>query len=238
MPIAQRAASPERSALAPATDRALLERSLQAGLGIPVAALRASVEGLCSELRGLRPSPAAIPGVLEEVERLGRNVAGLVELARPAEPRPISCRLEEILRSASRAFVPFRRPRLVLARTERGAAVVTDGPLLARALERLVENGLEASDEDDVLLVARREPERVRFAVLNRSRGWLDPQWAMQPFHTTKPNRLGLGLTLAERDVRALGGRLRIETSALGDVRAEVLVPLAPRAGGEEGLAA
>ena len=80
MPFADRAARPSTSTLAldPNED---LEHALAQGLKTPVAALRASVEGLSSELSGVRPRPAAIPGALEEVELLGRNVQRLLDWA-------------------------------------------------------------------------------------------------------------------------------------------------------------
>lgn len=239
MPLAQRTLVPERPLLAALPDeRHVLAQALGCGLELPVAALRASLEGLAAELRGLRPPPAAIPGVLEEVRRLGRNVESLIDLARPAEPRPLRCRVEEILRCAARAFLPCHRPRLVLVHPARDATLVVDGPLLSRLLERLIENALEASDREDVLLIARARGSRVEFCILNHAPAAFDVRWALQPFHSTKPNRLGLGLPLAERDARALGGRLTIETGSARDVRVRVRLPAVPPSDDGEELAA
>lgn len=237
MPLVQRIVVPDRAVLAMPGEPRALAQALVCGLEKPVAALRAAVEGLASELR-VRPAPAAIPGVLEEVGRLGKNVANLIDFARASEPRPLACRLEEIVHCASRAFVPFHRPRLVVVHPERNPTVVVDGPLLSRLLERLIENALEASSEEDVLLIARSDEGLIRFCVLNHTTESFDGSWALQPFHSTKPNRLGLGLPLAEREARALGGRLTLEASPEGRVRAQVSVPAAPSFGGGEELAA
>ena len=237
MPLPQRTVVPDPAVLAVPGEAQALAQALSCGLEYPVAALRAAVEGLASELR-VRTAPAAIPGVLEEVERVARNVANLIDYAEPSEPRPLRCRLEEIVHCASRAFVPFHRPRVVVVHPERNPTVVTDGPLLSRLLERLIENALEASSEDDVLLIARADEAWMRFCVLNHTTERFDGAWALQPFCSRKPNRLGLGLPLAERDARALGGRLSIEVSSEGRVRAQVDVPTAPPSGGGEELAA
>jgi hypothetical protein len=50
-------------------------------------------------------------------------------------------------------------------------------------------------------------------------------QWAETAFVSTKPNRLGLGLTLARRDIELLGGSLRFLRNRHGGSLAMVSVP-------------
>ncbi|MFT5688784.1 MAG: CheY-like chemotaxis protein [Planctomycetota bacterium] len=61
--------------------------------------------------------------------------------------------------------------------------------------------------------------------MVNESAHGFDTEWATQAFHSTKPNRLGLGLTLARRDVQLLGGDLHIEALASGAVRVALSLP-------------
>lgn len=224
MPFADRAARPSTSTLAldPNED---LEHALAQGLKTPVAALRASVEGLSCELRGVTPRPAAIPGALEEVELLGRNVQRLLEWAGPVQPAPLRCRVEEILRTSTRAFRALKRSRVLAVSAARDLSLLVDGPLLSGLLQRLLENALEGGS-DDVLLRVALGAHRITFSVVNQAAHPFDPEWAMQPFHTTMPNRLGLGLAVAGRHAELLGGTLTLHVSAEGVVRTTVELPL------------
>lgn len=222
MPLAERSQQTESSSLVPAHAVAELELALEHGLRTPVAALRASMEGLSSELRGVQPRPAAIPGALEEVDLLSRNVERLLEWAGPTEISPLRSSLEEVLRASSSSFRSFRHPRLLLIRPTTDVALFVDAPLLSRLLQRLIENALEASRQEDALLIARTHDDRISFSVVNHSEERFDPEWALGAFHSTKPNRLGLGLAIVARHAEALGATFRLDVTPERIVRASL----------------
>jgi signal transduction histidine kinase len=203
-----------------------LARALSQGLDTPLSALRATMESLGQEmlLGSQTVAPLRIDGVLREVDLLGKNVRELCELAAPPVPRPLACSLEEIVRSASSAFAPHQRARVIAARTAPGESLEVDGPLLSACLRRLIENALEAAD-GPVLVVARRERGHASFAVMNDAPSLLGPGWQPVPFHSTKPNHLGLGLTLTRRDVGLLGGRLEFLSAPGGDTCVRITIP-------------
>jgi len=208
MPTASEPHAPAPQA-SPLGDTAFLSRALAQGLDTPLAALRASLETLGHELRaGVKDiQPLRIEGVLGEFERLGRNVRELLDYATPPAPRPLPCTVEEILRAACTPLAADQRERVLVACVEPRAELVVDGPLLANALGRLLENALEAGS-GEVLLVARREPSGTSFTVVDGAAGGLLADGQTVPFFTNKPNHLGLGLALTRRDVALLGGRL------------------------------
>lgn len=222
MPLAERAPQPESSSLVPAHAVAELELALEHGLRTPVAALRASMEGLSSELCGVQPRPAAIPGALEEVDLLSRNVERLLEWAGPTTVAPLRSSLEEILRATVRSFRSFRHPRLLLIRPTSDVSLFVDAPLLSRLLQRLVENALEASRQEDALLIARVHDDRITLSVVNHGEQRFDPEWALGAFHTTKSNRLGLGLAIVARQAEALGATFRLDVTRERIVRASL----------------
>jgi two-component system sensor histidine kinase PilS (NtrC family) len=201
------------------SNTAFLSRAIAQGLDTPLAALRASLETLGQELRqsGTRLQPMRIEGVLGEFERLGRNVRNLLEYATPPVVHALECSLEEIVHAARAPLAPELRERVVSARIEPGAALLVDGPLLAICLRRLLENALEAGT-GPVLVVARREDTRTSFSVLDEAGSdAFGPAWQPTPFLTTKPNHIGLGLALTQRDVALLGGQLEFLRNAGGE---------------------
>lgn len=203
-------------------------RALTQGLDTPLVALRATMESLSLEvLLGSGPhlQPLRIDGVLREVDRLGKNVRELCELASLPVPRPLACSLEEIVSAACAALSPEQRQRVLVARTEPGAALEVDGPLLSGCLRRLLENALEATD-DIVLVVARRARGEVSFSVVDEAPSALGPGWQPVPFRTTKPNHLGLGLALTQRDVVLLNGHLEFLSTPGGQTCVRITVQL------------
>jgi signal transduction histidine kinase len=216
--------SPGESSAPTALDAAL-GRALTHGLDLPLSALRASLESLAHALTQRGGAPEHLAGMLDEVAHIGRNVQDLVDYATPPRPQPLRCRLQEVVDSALRGLAPAQRACVLFARPAESLELEVDGPLLARALRRLLENSFEAGS-DGVLLAARRSGAELTFGIVDGSPRPFDPEQALAPFHTTKPHHLGLGLTLVDRDAQLLGGALRFLRGPLGDTCAELRVPL------------
>lgn len=203
-----------------------LLRALSQGLDTPLSALRAAMESLNQELQlknGAGVQPMRLDGVLREVDRLGKNVRELCAFASPPVPRPLACSLEEIVYAARAQLAPELRARVVAARCEPGEPLEVDGPLLSGCLRRLLENALEATDEL-VLVIARREADCASFCVIDDAPSALGPDWKPVPFRSTKPNHLGLGLTLAQRDVGLLNGRLEFLSTPGGETCVRITI--------------
>jgi signal transduction histidine kinase len=203
-------------------------RALSQGLDTPLSALRATMESLGYELQAAHGRnalrPQRLDGVLQEVERLGKNVRELCDFAEPPVPRALPCSLDEIVAAARAQLRPEQRGRVVAARCEPNSSVEVDGPLLAGCLRRLLENALEATDEL-VLVVARLGPDGASFTVVDDAPSTLGPGWQVVPFQTTKPNHLGLGLALTQRDVALLNGRLEFLSSPGGQTCVRISIP-------------
>lgn len=203
-----------------------LTRALLQGLETPIAALRASMESLNQELwQNKREGPPSfrLDGVLREVELIGHNVRELCAFATPPVPRPLSCSLEEIVSAASQHLPPEQRSRVLAARCAEDRRLQVDGPLLSSCLRRLIENALEAT-EGSVLVVARLEKGQASLSVIDDAPNAFEPGWQPAPFHSTKPNHLGLGLALAQRDVALLNGRLEFLSAPGGETCVRITI--------------
>ncbi|MFT5289366.1 MAG: CheY-like chemotaxis protein [Planctomycetota bacterium] len=219
------------------TTSVALERALHQGLNVPMCALRASMEALSRELPNHREGNVLLRGAIEEVEQIDRKVRDLVEYAVEPTPKLLPGNLNELVETALKGLSQQSRLRVRTSVALPQQKLELDTPFVARALGRVLENALDATPED-VLLVARVQkestpgeknngstPERIVLVIVNESAHGFDTEWATQAFHSTKPNRLGLGLTLARRDVQLLGGDLHIEALASGAVRVALSLP-------------
>lgn len=223
MPLARRhlEAAPRGSAVT---------RALQ----VPLRALRAYLESLAESFDEDDARGDQTAGALQEVKRLERSVRLLVEYEEEPRVMPLRCTVDEIARSA-RASLPERdRERVWIAHEARDRQLHVDGPLLIRCLTRLMENALQAGS-DRVLLRIRREADGTVFSVVDRAPdSGFDLSRAGQPFRSSRLGQMGLGLTLALRDVELMGGSLHAERTPLGDTCMHLAVPDADAAAARE----
>ena len=210
------------------TDSDLVGHALENGLDLPAAALRATMESLARDLDGDTASQRVLDGALAEVDRLLRNVEQLVEYVTDTPTQPMRCTVSELAKSARFSVPGSMRPRVILAIEDTGSRVSIDGPLLSHTLNKLLQNALEAGG-GDVLLAVREEANEVVFHIIGDAGGNFDTSWSLEAFHSTRPNQLGLGLAIAQRDTARMGGTLVLKRTPLGNAHAAVTVPREPR---------
>ncbi len=93
--------------------------------------------------------------------------------------------------------------------------VLGDRVQLQQAMLNLIMNGIEAMSmvadrPRELLIKSRKNPEGVRILVRDSGKGF-DPEQAerlFQPFFTTKPQFIGMGLAISRSIIEAYGGRL------------------------------
>lgn len=119
---------------------------------------------------------------------------------------------------------------------EPGLSLHADPDRVQSALVNLIHNAIEAAGGRTgarVRLVARSEPDAITIRVEDSGPG-VSPEIVerlFQPFVTSRPQGIGLGLPIAERFVRAHGGTIELGEGALGGACFLVRVP---RAASEE----
>jgi putative PEP-CTERM system histidine kinase len=118
---------------------------------------------------------------------------------------------------------------------QRGDCSVSAQPeALEQALLHLVQNAAEASaEEQPVMLNARREGNEVAIEVVDTGIG-MSPEFVrttlFKPFHSSKPGGFGIGAFEAREMIRAMGGRLEVESHEGLGTRFIVRLPLAEAA--------
>ncbi|MFO1011714.1 MAG: hypothetical protein U1F29_16760 [Planctomycetota bacterium] len=140
---------------------------LVSALRTPLAALRASLETLSHRFETNDPREPQVAASLAQVVRLQHNLQTILDARHALSLRPLSCTLQEIVSSAVNALVPEHKSRVLVAVESADERVVVDGPLVSRALARLLECGLDQGD-DPALLRVRAQAGRASFTVLHR----------------------------------------------------------------------
>lgn len=157
---------------------------------------------------------------LEELARLDRSVAEILDFAKPVRLAVESIAVSELLDSVTRALAPVLAEKRIAVRVEAGADAFTvrgDPTRLRQVLTNLVGNAAEASPPGaEVLLRAlASDRDHVAIEVEDHGRGIAatDLPRIFEPFFTTRPDGTGLGLAICHKVVTAHGGDLRVRSA-------------------------
>lgn len=159
----------------------------------------------------------------EEALRLNRMVAGLLEFARPRTPRPERvhpCALVRDLidRTLEKGAVP-EDARIELKAADEDFEADIDPELFQRAVGHVLSNALAALPRKDgrieVEIVYETTPhERLTVKVSDNGPG-IPAQYrdkVFDPFFSSKPSGIGLGLSVVKRIVEDHRGRVQIDS--------------------------
>jgi two-component system C4-dicarboxylate transport sensor histidine kinase DctB len=113
-----------------------------------------------------------------------------------------------------------------------GVEVHANGLMLQQVMINLISNGMQAMESQTVRQITidtRVEGDKVRLSVEDTGTGVFreDREKIFDPFFTTKKSGqgLGLGLTISDRIIRDIGGRIRLANSSTG-ARFEITLEL------------
>ena len=193
------------------------------------------------ERLGRKLDLAGDPALEEASEALARCEDVLRQMA-GSQLRPDTLRLEvedvgdlvEKVCAGLRAEDPAVPLRF---RRERGPALVlVPAVAFTQAVLNLVDNALEESSaEAPVDVVVRATPERVSVEVRDHGPGWPELVRAHlgEPFVTTRPGGVGLGLYFAYTLAETIGGTLELDSVDGGGAIARLVLPVAQNAAAE-----
>jgi signal transduction histidine kinase len=162
------------------------------------------------------PDTEMLLGILEEeLARLDRLTRDLVSFATPAPPVRANVRIRDLLDRAvieARMRCPGGPRATVLVEVAPDAATASlDPERMLEALVGLLRNGIEASNgRGKVRVVASRDAQALRIAVIDEGPGIPagEAERIFDPFYSTKPSGIGLGLALCRQIARRHGGDL------------------------------
>jgi signal transduction histidine kinase/integral membrane sensor domain MASE1 len=177
-----------------------------------------------------------VQDVIEDDKRAGEVIRGLRDLLRKGEGRPQPLDLNALATRVVRLLhndVMLRGVDLRLDLAEGALVTRGDRVQLQQVLLNLIVNALDALAEVDgerrVRVRSERGPEqRLTLAVEDNGPG-LPPEvqaTVFQPFFTTKPGGMGMGLSIARSIVAAHGGSLSFDAGLRAGARFSFTLPL------------
>ena len=183
---------------------------------------------------------------INEIETLQETIDRAVEFTRAfmhysQSPAGLSeVDLGEILRTVIHSNASFFLERKVIfndliQESLNGALINGDPVLLDLAFRAILQNALDATRTGDrVVISGKHYPTCLagqpvaRISIADTGYGMENDflEKAMSPFFTSKPNRDGLGLSMAVRIVESHGGRLHISSSKSRGTEVEITLPI------------
>ncbi len=199
----------------------------------PLGTIKASAEMLMKPAAKRRPEVMdEMAGfITSEVDRMNGLVANFLDFARPLQIHPVEADLRGVVEGAVREqseLAQSREVRIVTQMGSDGLVFAFDPDLLRLAISNLLQNALQASaagnevalraveDESDVVIFVSDDGEGIRREHLES---------IFNPFFTTKPQGVGLGLALVAKIVDEHGGRIHVSSEPGEGTRFEVRLP-------------
>lgn len=183
----------------------------------------------------------AVRTVSGQVDRLSHLASSLLSFSRPSEPKRVPVELDAVTRDTVAALqsLPEWPEAKVDLELQPGVALESDPLLWTTVIDNLVRNAIEAAVaakdlgktvEPRVRVRVAREGEQVVLMVDDNAGGAPEEleKRLGEPFFTTKPRGIGLGLSMTLRAAAQLGATLRFERLADGS---RFILALAPGAG-------
>ena len=208
----------------------------------PLATIRMEAELLSGDANP--DTGVAARAIIREVDRAASIIRSLMQLVRRTDVTPTPVQLNHIVLDLTEIRRNVLRSENVTVQTdldESAPPVLGLGQELMQVVLHLVNNAEHAVRDHPpgvVRITTRARDGWVRLLVEDSGQG-VRPDIRnriFEPFFSTKPPEQGsgLGLTVCQRVVSGLGGRIRVEDSELGGARFVVEIPAAPLRSVEE----
>jgi len=203
-------------------------------IGLAVDRLDALTVGRTARVAGEKAQ--VIARIKEEIQKLSDLVTNFVMYGRPAEPQPVPVLIPEIMESVLRmASDRLQSQRISVRRDFREApSLAVDPDMIRRAVLNLVGNAIDSMPGGGELLVGAGPSGDGKYAILIGDTGPGIPEGdrekIFEPYYTTKPSGLGLGLDLTRKIVKAHEGEIVVDSEPGKGTRIRIFLPgAAPR---------
>jgi PAS domain S-box-containing protein len=202
----------------------------------PLAGISGAIQVIAQRLPADGPEVRILKEVVSRVASLNEVLSGLLEFARPVEPRMRPCRAREIVEKAAmfmRDHPSHQHVELRIVGPD--FRIVADPDLLGRAILNLVINAAQSCEEaheggrGGIVSIALEKRERGIDIVVSDNGKGMAPEVLenlFRPFFTTKIKGTGLGLAVVKQSVESHGGAVSVGPAEEGGARFVVHLPV------------
>ena len=214
------------------------------GIGNPLSSIRAAAQvALLDSATGdgvesTGKTKENLQNILQQVDRVQKRMQGLLNFAKPLEPRPVAVEVNGILGDVIDTLQPRFSHAEVYSKLDFETNlpnVICDANHIEQALMVLITNALEATPKGGTVTIRTRsavadgDGNSVHVSIEDNGEGITveNRERVFEPFFTTKPHGTGIGLPLAKKFVERNGGRISIIDGSSVGTKIEVTLPLA-----------
>ncbi len=200
----------------------------------PLGTIKASAEMLTKETLESRPEVRAEMAeyIGSEVNRMNSLITSFLNFARPLQIHPVEADLNAVVDDVTRQQAELARERqirVVVRRAENDCKFVFDPDLLTVALSNLVQNAIQASAAgQEVEMRMEQSVGEVKIWVTDQGHGVPAQhlESIFNPFFTTKPQGVGLGLPIVAKIVDEHQGRIHVFSEEGKGTKFEIVLPI------------
>ncbi|MCC7155298.1 MAG: hypothetical protein IT161_12050 [Bryobacterales bacterium] len=204
----------------------------------PMGTIKASAELLAAKVAPENEVVRELAGyVSTEVDRTNSLITRFLEFARPLKLRLQPVSVNDLIDQVVARLSRLQAERLVGVHKNFAPDIPIcplDSELMERVLANLVQNAIEASPPHSAVTIKTRSVAgAVEISIIDRGDG-IDPEHRQQifnPFFTTKPNGVGLGLAIAARIAAEHGALLTVDTELGKGSIFQLLIPASSSSG-------
>jgi len=201
----------------------------------PLGTIKASAEMLEKQsIKGRPEVMAEMAGyILSETDRMNSLVASFLDFARPLQTHPVSADLGTVVQDVVRQHADAAAARQVTIAVHAPEPPIVfdfDPDLMRIALGNLAQNAIQASSpRQNVELRVERRNQQVMIFVTDQGEGIQKEHLEniFNPFFTTKPGGVGLGLAIVTKIIDEHHGRIEVFSEPGKGTRFEIILPVA-----------
>ena len=200
----------------------------------PLASMKIQAQLLESRVKGDPRSGTLVNAVLDDISQVESVIRDLIELARPGEIRRMPADMNAVLRTILRqldARLLHRKVSVEAELSDRLPLVHIDRERLSQALLNVIVNAVDAMPNGGTLSVKTRATGDHVVVEIEDDGVGIDPailDRVFDPFVSSKPGGVGLGLVNARAVIDSHGGRIALTPRQPQGTRAMMTLPLGP----------
>ncbi len=168
--------------------------------------------------------------VVDEVDRMNSLISRFLDFARPLEIHPIHADLSELIhRIVRQCRESAQHSNISVSAHIAEISFRFDPVLLDLAISNLVQNAVQASTSgQEVTVTAEVGKQTITISIEDRGSG-IQPQHLesiFNPFFTTKPQGVGLGLAIVSKIVDEHGGKITVASEPGSGTMFSIALPI------------